>query len=355
MKNILLIFTTILFSFQLNAQLTVETSTGNVGIKDSSPDPDVALTVNGHQSLQNGGTRYLLFKNTWNGSLSNSIDKNGIMWRTPNQATDTNFVQTYNFEQNKMFFDDDTDYTNGVTMSLTQGGDVGIGTNDPLNRLHVNGDALFNSSAGNLKFGFPTSNGFGLATTGGGATLLFYSYTNTSTEAGTVLRMSLKNTGVLEMMGDIAVTGEYLGLSDKRVKKNIETIDNGLELVKEMNPVSYDFKTSEFPDLQLNEGKQLGLIAQELLKVEPNLVSNNGKSITMENNEMELMSVNYIEVIPLLISAIQELSEELENRDLVIAQNVKDYDRMEARLAALESMMSSSNSEVVDDAKSSNK
>ena len=76
-------------------------------------------------------------------------------------------------------------------------GNVGIGIQTPLNKLHVEGDALFNSSIGNLKFGFPTSSGFGFSTTGGGATLILNSYTNTSTEAGFQGHFAFTNNGEL--------------------------------------------------------------------------------------------------------------------------------------------------------------
>ncbi len=360
MKNIIFITSVIFFSINLNAQLTVDTNNGNVGVKNSSPEE--ALTINGNTSINNSGTRYLYFNNTWTGGLSNTIDKNGIRWQTPGQTggglDSLRYYMLYNYGQDKLFFDNNDDYTDGVAMSIKQSGEVGIGTNDPLNPLHVNGDALFNSNVGNLKFGFPTGNGFGYATTGGGTVLIMNSYTNTSTEAGSSNIFTLQNDGdlglgttspdyKLEVVGDIGVSGDiyvsgqHLGLSDQRVKKDIEDISDALEKVLEMSPVSYKFKTEEYPALKLSTDTQFGLIAQEVEDIIPGLVSNNGKFESMDGSDTNLKAVNYVEIIPFLISAIHELNDKIEKKDAVIADNLKEYDQLSARLDALEAMISS--------------
>jgi hypothetical protein len=88
----------------------------------------------------------------------------------------------------------------------------------------------------------------------------------------------------------LSVYTEHLYLtSDKRKKKDIEPLEHGLDEVMRMNPVKYKFKGS-------NE-KQIGLIAQELNEVTPEIVNKKDK-----NN----LSVQYHSLIPVLINAIQE-------------------------------------------------
>ena len=96
--------------------------------------------------------------------------------------------------------------------------------------------------------------------------------------------------------------------SDARLKKNILPLTKAIDKVNQLNPVEYDKKES----LIATEYKthEMGLIAQELQKVLPSLV--------LEGSDKEkLLSVNYAGIVPLLIKAIQELSEnnkELQSR-----------------------------------------
>jgi Chaperone of endosialidase len=77
----------------------------------------------------------------------------------------------------------------------------------------------------------------------------------------------------------------------------VQAIDNALSKVSELRGVNYKWK-----DAQRGEGLQMGLIAQEVEKVLPELVStdsNGDKSITYSN------------LTALLIEAVKELSEKL--------------------------------------------
>ena len=79
--------------------------------------------------------------------------------------------------------------------------------------------------------------------------------------------------------------------SDENLKKNITTIENALDKVKQLRGVDFTWKDTN------EKGK--GVIAQELQKVFPELVSeeDNGK-----------LSVNYNGLIAVLIEAIKEIS-----------------------------------------------
>ena len=88
--------------------------------------------------------------------------------------------------------------------------------------------------------------------------------------------------------------------SDRRLKTEIRALDYGLSDVIKMNPVK--FKMAGRP--------QLGFLADELAHVVPEITSNVG----LEN---EMASIRPIEIIPILVKAIQELStkvNELENK-----------------------------------------
>ena len=90
-------------------------------------------------------------------------------------------------------------------------------------------------------------------------------------------------------------------MSDKRLKKNIASISNGLNLINQMNPVKYNWKSERAEDK-----KHLGFLAQELEKIIPEVVVHNEQS----TDEKDKYGVKYAEIIPVLVKAIQELSDQ---------------------------------------------
>jgi hypothetical protein len=107
--------------------------------------------------------------------------------------------------------------------------------------------------------------------------------------------------------------------SDRKLKENIVSLSGSLEKIKALNPVSYNFKKDkEFKDLRLPEEKQLGLIAQELEKVFPEMVKDmpadertgrDGKKTITPG----FKAVQYQGLIALLISGIQEQQRMIED------------------------------------------
>ena len=82
--------------------------------------------------------------------------------------------------------------------------------------------------------------------------------------------------------------------SDINLKENIQTINNALGAVTSLRGVTFDWKQNGSPSI--------GVIAQELEKVLPELV-----------NQGEYKSVNYNGIIGVLIEAVKELSAEVED------------------------------------------
>ena len=99
--------------------------------------------------------------------------------------------------------------------------------------------------------------------------------------------------------------------SDKRWKENIQPIENALDKVSQISGVEFDWKklTKEEKKTQHgNEGHDIGVIAQEIEKVLPEIVT------TRENG---YKGVRYEKIVPLLIESIKELKagiEELKNK-----------------------------------------
>jgi len=117
----------------------------------------------------------------------------------------------------------------------------------------------------------------------------------------------------LDVNGDGNFTGELTAASDFKLKRDIVAIESATETINRLNPVTYEFRSDEFPELKLSEGQRWGLIAPEVESVLPDLVSDNGSATHIDGEEMNIKSVNYIDLIPILIKAIQEQDEEIKN------------------------------------------
>jgi len=100
----------------------------------------------------------------------------------------------------------------------------------------------------------------------------------------------------LDVNGEIRATGNIIAFSDSRVKDNVETIENALDKVTQLRGVSYTRNDIE------DKSTQLGVIAQEVLEVAPELVTLDDKG---------MYSVAYGNMNGLLIEAIKELKAEI--------------------------------------------
>jgi hypothetical protein len=103
------------------------------------------------------------------------------------------------------------------------------------------------------------------------------------------------------MTGNLTVSGtvnaaNFNSTSDERVKENVRTIDNALEKATQLRGVYYTRIGEQDPET--------GVIAQEIEKILPEVVS---------EDESGAKSVAYGNVIGLLIEAIKDLKEEIDD------------------------------------------
>ncbi len=100
----------------------------------------------------------------------------------------------------------------------------------------------------------------------------------------------------LQVIGNIIASGTITP-SDARYKKNILLIDHPLQKLQQLNGVTYKYKKEEFPDMKFPDITQVGLIAQDVEKVFPQLVFTDDKGYK---------AVDYVKLIPLLIESLKE-------------------------------------------------
>ena len=80
--------------------------------------------------------------------------------------------------------------------------------------------------------------------------------------------------------------------SDRRLKKDIETLAPISDDLARLQPVLFDWRSEEYPNLGLGTGRQLGLVAQDVEKVLPQLVTEGAdgfKRVSYEHIPMLLL------------------------------------------------------------------
>ena len=103
-------------------------------------------------------------------------------------------------------------------------------------------------------------------------------------------------TGTIKASDDIIAFAS----SDKRLKNNIQPIENPIEKINKIDGYSFEWNEDK---QDIYKGKDYGVIAQEIEEILPELVN------TRDNG---YKAVNYDKLISLLIGGIKELSKEVE-------------------------------------------
>ncbi len=258
-------------------------------------------------------------------------------------------------------------------------GRVGIGVDDPLERLDVNGGIHLGYTDGNFpgtlrwnaiggRFeGFTGANWVTLGSANNGSSVAWNQITGIPTDIadgdnvgltvevdpkiGTLSPNALArwngtrlvNSSIVDSLGKIGigtaaptamleVNGTFKSagieeLSDRRLKTGITPLTNALARVMELQGVTFDWR-QDLPERNFPTETQMGLIAQEVEKVAPEVVNTDVNGYK---------SVNYGHLVGLLIEAIKEQQQQMdqlraENSQLKLDQ--RDYKRHFERITA---------------------
>ena len=124
-------------------------------------------------------------------------------------------------------------------------------------------------------------------------------------------------TPYVQVGGSLSATGNIIAYySDGRLKNIEGKIENPLEKIDKLNGVYYKQNKLAEEFGFINERRQVGLIAQEVNEVLPEVIDlapfdmdvDNGTSKSGEN----YMTLNYDRIVPLLVECIKELKKEIE-------------------------------------------
>ena len=223
-------------------------------------------------------------------SVKNPADGNVLKYVSANAKWEAGVVSAGSS------FDQNLNTTNSVTFaSLTTTGDVVVtGNLSVLGNTTVINSATLTIEDKNIVLanGSPdaaTSNGAGITVDGAFANIVYLS-------SGDKWQLNKD----LDVLGDISATGTitspyFYSESDISLKEDVSPIDNALDKVLNLFGVSFRWKS--------NKQDSIGLIAQDVEKVIPEIV---------KRNALGNKTVSYDSIVPLLVEAIKEQQKQIE-------------------------------------------
>ncbi len=139
--------------------------------------------------------------------------------------------------------------------------------------------------------------------TGQGATEVYLMNQNVQTGNSVQFNGLGVGTAPSGVAGAILATNDVVAFasSDERLKENLEPIGSAIEKVGQLT--GYTFDWIPMPDIHVHNGRDVGIIAQEVEKVLPELVS---------DRENGYKAVKYEKLTALLIQAVNEQQQQIE-------------------------------------------
>ena len=123
----------------------------------------------------------------------------------------------------------------------------------------------------------------------------------------TALQLDMSEGGNAQFLGNISgsqieASGDVIafGSSDRRLKDNIQPIENPLEKMDKIGGYTFDWNEKQ----DAYKGHDVGVIAQEIEEILPELVTTRGTGYK---------AVKYEKIVPLLIESIKELQKKVEH------------------------------------------
>ena len=230
---------------------------GNVGIGTDSPNYKLDVNIGSLPvRIKGGGAGVQLILDRDHDNYWSEF-RSSHHWDTYRSSTTT---YTQSSTGTPMFLNY---YSSGNVIICYGGGNVGIGTPSTGHKLHVDGDVFAKTS--------------------------------------------------ISTNGDITAFAS----SDKRLKNNITPIQNPLEKLKKIN--GYTFDWIEKKDIHSNKGNDIGVIAQEIEEVLPEITT------TRDNG---YKAVRYEKLTPFLISCIKDQQKQIENQQSQIENQQSQIDEL---------------------------
>lgn len=164
--------------------------------------------------------------------------------------------------------------------------------------------ALFQNQAGNT-----TLNASGELSLNQNAASRFKIFTSGNITLTPAASVTL--TGNLTVTGDINYTGNLTDISDVRLKQDVHPFKEGFDKLLALDPVTFKFngKAGTLDD----DKKRIGLIAQDVQKIFPELIHSQSRKLNPEDpEETEVLAIDSRPLTFVIINALKELATRLD-------------------------------------------
>jgi hypothetical protein len=300
---------------------------GNVGIGKTNPSSK--LDVSGNITASGNIIGNINATNINSGTLSSTFGGTGCS------------------SLNNTFFD-----TTGGILSLKSGaasqwigsgnnlyyniGNVGIGNTNPLFAMDVSGNINFSGSLYKNGSQYISSQ---WTTT---ASNLYFNSGNVAigkTNPSAVLDIS----GNVLVNGSLNATGDIVAnYSDDRLKNRIGNINNSLEIINQLTAFKYTPNEKAIELGITNEDVNIGLSAQDVQKVLPEIVGMSPLDIIEKDGKLisktgeNYLSIKYERLVPILIENIKELQSIINQQSKQITSQDRRIEELEAKMTRVE-------------------
>jgi hypothetical protein len=222
-------------------------------------------------------------------------------------------------------------------------GNLGVGTTAPSGKLEIKSDPSaamqirIRDAALNKKWDIAADGGYGDATNDD----LFFA-TNSGYNAvvftnGGYVGIGVNNPSHILQINGVgrSTSATWATSSDIRVKENVRSIENGLEKIVQLNPVSFQY-TSEYTGQNSGyKGTYLGFLAQEVKNILPELVTETSEKIG-DKTINDFLLLNQGELIPIMVDAIKQQNQLIEGQNKLLESTIKENQQLKSQLQSLQ-------------------
>ena len=134
--------------------------------------------------------------------------------------------------------------------------------------------------------------------------------------------LTFETTGNAAFAQDVTVNGNFYTPSDQRLKTNIVTLGNALQAINSIRGVRFEYKDQK----KYAKGPKIGVIAQELLKVFPEMVTKGADGF---------FKVDYTQLSAVLIQAVKEQQKMMHQQQIEINELKVRLDQQQLQINAI--------------------
>lgn len=145
--------------------------------------------------------------------------------------------------------------------------------------------------------------------------------------------------------GNVFISGTLTQSSDAAKKENIQPLDGALAIVDQLDAKTYNYIQDD--NLALPTEKQFGFLAQDVEKIMPTLVKEVQNPSAPVNAEKDgevideagpqeyetVKSVNYIGMIPVLVKAMQEQQELINEQSAMLKKQQEEINNLKSQVS----------------------